>query len=51
MAPFDLESWFLAAATPLPIVQAGAAVLRRPALDIPPSLFGTPALTRLVDML
>jgi len=51
MAPFDLESWLLAAATPLPIVQAGAAVLRRPALEIPPSLFGTPALTNLVELM
>jgi peptide deformylase len=34
-----------------PIVQAGAAVLRAPAVEVPPEMFGTPALLRLIDVM
>jgi peptide deformylase len=34
-----------------PIVQAGAAVLRARAAEVPPEMFGTPALLRLVDVM
>jgi peptide deformylase len=48
---FDLEAWLASSATPAPIVQVGANVLRQRARDVPSSLFGTPALARLVDVL
>lgn len=48
---FDLEAWLASSPTPAPIVQAGAPVLRRRAADVPPALFGTPALARLVDIM
>ncbi len=51
MGSLDLTAWLATAAAPAPIVQAGAMVLRRRALDVPPSLFGTPALMRLVDIM
>jgi peptide deformylase len=51
MAAFDFEAWLLSAPAHLPIVQAGAAVLRRRTPDVPPSLLGTPALARLVDIM
>jgi peptide deformylase len=48
---FDLEAWLAASSPSPPLVQAGAAVLRRRSLDLPPSLWGTPALGRLVDVM
>jgi len=58
---FDLASRLAAAAsqavsappegTPVPIVQAGATVLRARAADVPPALFGTPALERLAALM
>jgi peptide deformylase len=51
MAAFDFEAWLLSAPAHLPIVQAGAAVLRRRTPDVPWSLLGTPALARLVDIM
>jgi peptide deformylase len=51
VVPFDLEGW-LAAAPPSPsIVQAGAAVLRRRALDVTPSLRVTPAFARFIEVM
>ena len=51
MASVDLEAWLASTASPFPIVQAGATVLRRRAVDVAPSLFATPALARLVDIM
>jgi peptide deformylase len=50
MVPFDLEAW-LAGPQPSPIVQAGASVLRRPALDVSQVMLGSPALLRLVELM
>jgi peptide deformylase len=51
--PFDLETWLLATASPIPIVQAGAPVLRRRAQPVDPATFKTAAwstfLERMVD--
>jgi len=49
MSPFNLDEWLLESPAPSNIVQAGAAVLRRRALDVPGTLFGTAALAQLVD--
>jgi peptide deformylase len=49
--PFDLENWLAAAPPSPPIVQAGATVLRRRALDVAPSLLSTPAFARLVEVM
>jgi peptide deformylase len=51
MVPFDLEGWLAAAQPSPPIVQAGAQVLRRRALDVAPSLLRTLAFTRLVEVM
>lgn len=51
MASFDLESWLVTAPAPPPIVQAGAAVLRRAAFDVPPPLVGSPAFARLIEIM
>jgi peptide deformylase len=51
MTSLDLEGWLASSPAPATIVQAGAAVLRRPALAVPPSLLRTPALARLVDIM
>jgi peptide deformylase len=48
MPPFDLQAW-LASEQPPPIVQAGAAVLRQRAFDVPPEMLGSSALLALVD--
>jgi peptide deformylase len=49
--PFDLERWLLALDAPPPIVQVGATVLRRRALDVPRELLGSDALARLVALM
>jgi peptide deformylase len=51
MFPFDLQAWLLAQAEPPPIVQAGALVLRRRAVDVPADLFGTKALSSLIEIM
>src|SRR5580704_12692759 len=51
MHSFDLEAWLATTPTPAPIVQAGASVLRRRAIEVPPALLGTPALGRLIDVM
>ncbi len=51
MLPFDLERWLLALESAPPIVQAGATVLRRRALEVAPALLGTPALSRLAEVM
>ena len=48
-ASFDLDLWLRSAPSLPPIVTAGALVLRRRALDVPPSLLGSRPLARLVD--
>jgi peptide deformylase len=48
-APFDLDSWLQSAPSLPPIVTAGALVLRHRALEVPPSLLGSPSLERLVE--
>jgi peptide deformylase len=48
---FELESWLAAAPSAPPIVQAGDWVLRRRAVEVAPSLFGSSALRRLVDVM
>jgi peptide deformylase len=48
---FDLDAWLTATEEPPPIVQAGAAVLRRRALDVPSAMLGTPALARLIEIM
>ncbi|HEV3189008.1 MAG TPA: peptide deformylase, partial [Polyangiaceae bacterium] len=49
--PTDIEAWLAWTPVPAPIVQAGAQVLRRRAADVPASLLGTPALSRLVEIM
>ena len=53
MDAFDLEEWL--ASVPSdglpPIVQAGAAVLREPALEVPAARIGSPPLARLVEIM
>jgi peptide deformylase len=49
--PFDLEAWLETAPPSPPIVQVGASVLRRRALDVEPSLLSTPAFGRLVEIM
>jgi peptide deformylase len=51
VVPFDLEDWLAAVPPSPPIVQVGATVLRRRALDVAPSLLATPAFSRLVDIM
>jgi peptide deformylase len=51
MSSFDLDAWLASSPSPASIVQAGAAGLRRPALEVPPSLLGSPALGQLVDIM
>ncbi len=51
MHSFDLERWLQALESPPPIVQAGATGLRRRAHEVPASLFGTGALSRLADVM
>ncbi len=48
---FDLEAWLATNGPMPPIVQAGAEVLRRAALEVPSDLFGTPALDALVAVM
>jgi peptide deformylase len=48
---FDLRAWLAALGAELPIVQAGAAVLRRRADNVPSSLLATPALRQLVQLM
>jgi peptide deformylase len=48
---FDLRAWLAAIGAELPIVQAGAAVLRRRADNVPSSLLATPALRQLVQLM
>jgi peptide deformylase len=51
---FDLDAWLHAldaTGQPPPIVQAGAIVLRRPAMEVPRSLLGTPPLLKLLDIM
>ena len=51
---FDLDAWLaalVATGQPPPIVQAGAAVLRRRARDVPAERLGTPALQQLVEIM
>ena len=51
---FDLDAWLaalVATGQPPPIVQAGAAVLRRRARDVPTERLGTPALLQLVEIM
>jgi peptide deformylase len=52
--PFDLDAWLHDLETtgaPPPIVQAGALVLRRRALEVPKALLGTPSLLKLLDVM
>ncbi|HSY21291.1 MAG TPA: peptide deformylase [Polyangiaceae bacterium] len=49
--PFDLEAWLAVRNPSVPIVQAGAPVLRRRAREVPASLLGTPALAELVQLM
>jgi peptide deformylase len=49
--PFDLRAWLSALGEHLPIVQAGAAVLRRRAENVPSSLLATPELRQLVGLM
>lgn len=49
MTEFDLDGWLESSTEAPPIVAAGAAVLRRRARPVSPSMLGTPALVRLVD--
>jgi peptide deformylase len=49
--PFDLEAWLASPVQPPPIVQAGATVLRRRALDVPGERLGSTALLRLVEVM
>jgi peptide deformylase len=49
MTEFDLAQWLKNAPSQPPIVQAGAAVLRKAAIEVPEALFGTEQLARLVD--
>jgi peptide deformylase len=51
VTPFELEAWLASAGPTPPIVQAGARVLRRPAIDVSPSLFGTATLRQLVTVM
>src|ERR1019366_7414407 len=51
---FDLDAWLaalVATGQPPPIVQAGAAVLRRRARDVPAERLGTPGLQQLVEIM
>jgi len=48
---FDLDAWLASAPPSPPIVQAGAGVLRRGALEVGHHLLGTPALARLVEIM
>jgi peptide deformylase len=49
--PFDLDVWLATSTSAPPIVQAGATVLRRRALDVAPLLMRTEAFGRLVDIM
>lgn len=49
MTAFDLDEWLALSPPPSPIVQVGAGILRRRALDVPRALCGTKTLARLVD--
>jgi peptide deformylase len=57
--PFDLDHWLAGSVQPtdaapgggIPIVQAGAGVLRQRAAEIPPSLLGSRSLARLADIM
>jgi peptide deformylase len=51
VVPFNLEDWLAAVPPSPPIVQVGAAVLRRRALDVAASLLATPAFSRLVEVM
>jgi peptide deformylase len=51
MLPFDLEGWLAANEQPPAIVQVGATVLRRRAVDVPAELIGTSALSRLAEIM
>jgi peptide deformylase len=51
VTPLDLEAWLAASGSRPPIVQAGARVLRRPSMDVSPSLFGTATLLQLVTLM
>ncbi|MBV9948724.1 MAG: peptide deformylase, partial [Myxococcales bacterium] len=47
MTAFDLDAWLRDSSSPAPIVQAGAAVLRRRAALVPRALLGSDALAQL----
>jgi peptide deformylase len=51
LEPFDLRAWLAATGDQLPIVQAGAAVLRRRASNVSSSLLATPELRQLVQLM
>ncbi len=51
MDSFDLTAWLASASAPVPIVQAGALVLRRRTHDVPRELLGTPSFDRLIDLM
>jgi peptide deformylase len=51
LEPFDLRAWLEALGDTLPIVQAGATVLRRRANNVPSSLLATPELRHLVRLM
>ncbi|HXX69220.1 MAG TPA: peptide deformylase [Polyangiaceae bacterium] len=46
---FDLDDWLAASPAAPSIVQVGATVLRRRATEVPQPLFGTKALSRLIE--
>jgi peptide deformylase len=48
---FDLEAWVSASPDVAALVQAGAAVLRRPSFEVPRELLSSRALARLVDIM
>lgn len=51
LTAFDLDAWLTTVPPCPPIVQAGATVLRRRALEVAPSLVPTPAFARLVEIM
>jgi peptide deformylase len=51
VAPFDLEAWLVANPSSASVVQAGASVLRRRALDVGRSLLSMPAFARLIEVM
>src|SRR5882672_8575074 len=51
MVPFFLEAWLASYPASPPIVQAGAAVLRQRAVEVPGDLLGSPAMARLVEIM